>query len=115
MNDVRGVPPVDRTQRVLTDGAPVPSDDSHTALRNDGQQQGYIVLTEEERGKGWVRPYRDSYVHKTCGAVTKMGRALSETYARDPSFYNGTYCVGCRQHFPLAEFVWDGTQETVGS
>jgi hypothetical protein len=31
---------------------------------------------------GWIRPYRDSYIHDKCGALTKMGRALSETYAR---------------------------------
>lgn len=107
------IPPVDRSKQTLTDGTPVTAD--HRELRPDGQQKGYVVLSEDERAKGWVRPYRDSYVHSTCGVRTTMGRALAETYARDPSFYNGTFCAGCRTHFPLNEFVWDGTDEQVGS
>lgn len=80
-----------------------------------GQQKAYVVLSDEERAKGFVRPYRDSYVHNKCGTVTKMNREISETYARDPKFYNGTFCVHCRAHFPLDQFVWDGTKEQVGS
>ena len=108
-------PPVDRTQRTLTDGSPVPKDYSHTKDRGDGQQKGYIVLSAEERAKGFVRPVRQSYIHKPCGVVTHMGLALAETYARDPEFYNGTFCVGCRAHYPLDQFVWDGTDERVGT
>lgn len=106
-------PPVDRSQRVLTDGRPVTDD--HRELRADGQQKGYVVLTEAERAKGFVRPVRRTYRHLTCGAITSMGFALAETYARDPGFYSGTFCVSCKKHFPLDEFVWDGTQEKVGS
>lgn len=80
-----------------------------------GMQKAYVVLSDEERAKGWVRPYRDSYVHKTCGQSTKMARDLAETYARDPKFYSGTFCTGCRSHFPLDQFVWEGTTEVVGS
>lgn len=79
-----------------------------------GQQKGYVVLTEEERAKGFVRPVRYAYVHH-CGVVTRMGASIAETYARDPTFYNGTFCCGCKEHFPLNEFVWDGTNEIVGS
>ncbi|MNT85315.1 hypothetical protein D3C72_2254710 [compost metagenome] len=50
-----------------------------------------------------------------CGTVTTMGRALSETYARDPKFYGGTFCCYCNAHFPVGEFKWDGTDEVVGS
>ena len=50
-----------------------------------------------------------------CGALTSMGQALSETYAGDPKFYGATFCVGCNKHLPVAEFVWDGTNERVGS
>lgn len=142
-----------------------------------------MVLSEEERAKGFVRPYRDAYVHvgRTvdtkgeirpleegwegcsdtakehyskekgyaaylkypesespltgkflteqelnafiskksnvggCGALTSMGRALSETYARDPKFYGATFCCGCNKHLPVDEFTWDGTNEKVGS
>ncbi len=128
------------------------------------QQQVYLVLSEEERKKGFVRPYRDSYRHvgskpkypsrdlteeekerykgenyvlfeiypesmsprtgrfwtqkqleTGCGAVTKMGKDLSETYARNPHFYGATYCVGCQMHRPVAEFAWVTDGETVGS
>lgn len=80
-----------------------------------GQNDAYLVLSEEVRAQGFVRPVRDAYVHLTCGAVTTMGRALAETYARSPEFYGATYCVKCRLHRPVGEdgeFVWyedDGT------
>lgn len=131
------------------------------------QNAAYLVLSEEERAKGFVRPVRCSYVHvgkpgsvyplrdlspgerlrynadengwvkiecepdgevyrvwdqarldavgKGCGTVTTMGLALAETYAREPRFYGSTYCCGCSRHLRVEEFVWDGTQERVGS
>lgn len=129
------------------------------------QSEVYLVLSEEERAKGFVRPYRDSYHHvgyhpkfqlrdlteeekeryasedyvkfeiypesmaprtgrfwtqkqldqKGCGVITKMGRELSETYARNPHFYGTTYCVGCQMHRPVQEFVWTADGEVVGS
>lgn len=75
----------------------------------------YLVLSEEERAQGFVRPYRQSYIHTTCGTVTTMGQAIAETYARNPKFYAATYCAYCNMHRPLAEFTWDGTNEQVGS
>lgn len=51
-----------------------------------------------------------------CGHV--MAETIAETIARDPFFYSGTFCVGCRAHFPVGmngEFVWDGTAEKVGT
>jgi len=95
--------------RMRNKGAPQPIDPK------TGQHKAYYVLSEEERKKGWVRPYRTSYKHLKCGTVTKMGAALAETFAKDPSFYGATFCVNCREHLPLAEFVWDGTDEEVGS
>ena len=83
-----------------------------------GQQKEYVVLSEEERSRGFVRPVRRSYVHEKCGVVTTMGLALAETYAANPSFYSGTFCCGCGTHFPVGEdgeFVWDGTDEKVGT
>jgi hypothetical protein len=139
-----------------------------------GQNECYLVLSEEERAKGFIRPYRDSYIHRGryygdrieildkvyvseytkksyvamakvldsngeslgssyltqeeldqhrktggyirgCGALTRMGSAIAETYARNPKFYGATFCVGCNKHIGLHEFVWDGTNEVVGS
>jgi len=131
----------------------------------------YLVLSDAERAKGFVRPVRRSYVHvgtagpkhplrdltdeekerhgnygyvkfeaypesespvtgkfwtqagldrigKGCGTQTTMGQALAETYAREPGFYGSTYCCGCSMHRPVGaagEFIWDGTQERVGT
>lgn len=101
--------PVDRSAQILTDGSPVPEDRSHTKARADGQQEGYVVLSPEERIKGFVRPYRDAYRHLKCGKITTMGRSIAETYARNPGFYSGTFCASCGAHFPVGEageFVW---------
>lgn len=146
----------------LTDGSAVADD--HKELKPNGQQKGYVVLAPEERAKGFVRPYRTTYVHvgmrpkhptrplseveqerfkdcdyvlfeeypegespvsgrfwaqqdlhSGCNGSTTMGRAIAETYARDPKFYGSTFCVQCQKHLPLEEFVWLGTTETVGS
>ncbi len=120
-------PPVDRSARVLTDGRPV-TDDHREINPATGQQKAYVVLTAEERAKGFVRPVRRTYIHAGlnptmngiflikpgehgCGARTTMGEALAETYARDPYFYSGTFCSSCKEHRPLEEFIWpdDGT------
>ena len=109
--------PVDRTQRTLTDGSPVTPDHREIDPQT-GMQKGYVVLSAEERAKGFVRPVRRSYRHLTCGSVTTMGQALAETYARDPAFYSGTFCVACGSHFPVGDdgqFVWNGTDEKVGT
>ena len=82
------------------------------------QNEAYIVLSDAERAQGFVRPVRCSYIHETCGSVTKMGREIAETYARDPNFYGATYCVKCMKHRPVGpdgEFIWDGTTEKVGA
>ncbi|WP_222876666.1 hypothetical protein [Terrihabitans soli] len=120
---------MDRTQRTLTDGSPITPD--HRELQPSGQQKAYVVLSSEERSRGFVRPVRRSYVHtgvdpvmdgpviirlgkNGCGAATKMSNEIAETYARDPFFYSGTFCVGCGKHFPIGddgEFMWeDGTK-----
>jgi len=126
-------PPVDRTQRILSSGQPVTPD--HLEIDPvSKQQKGYIVLTAQERAKGFVRPVRTAYVHigkppegekfeypirkifpGGCGTRTTMELAIAETYARDPKFYTGAFCGDCRKHFPLDQFVWEGTTEQVGS
>ena len=78
------------------------------------QAETYLVLSDEERAKCFVRPVRQSYRHVTCGTVTTMGLVIAETYARDPHFYGGTYCVACSMHRPVGgdgEFEWlDGSK-----
>ena len=89
---------------------------ARAAQTNDtGQHESYIVLCPDERAKGFVRPYRDRYRHTQCGLVTTMGRALSETYARDPGFYSQTFCVHCNKHLPVSEFVWTADGQVLGS
>lgn len=151
--------------------------------KENGQNEAYLVLSPEERAKGFVRPLRHSYIHVGrkrleigeivsleskledasefaknhytkkngyaaflkysddklpvtgrfikedeleamnlnkpyvggCNGETTMGNALAETYARDPKFYSGTFCVHCSKHFPVDEFVWSNTNELVGS
>lgn len=56
----------------LTDGSPVTPDHREFDPATD-QQKGYVVLSAEERAKGFVRPVRRSYVHNKCGGLTKMG------------------------------------------
>jgi hypothetical protein len=107
----------DEPKTTLTDGRPVTPDHREIDPRT-GMQKGYVVLSEAERAKGFVRPVRRSYRHETCGTVTTMDRALAETYARDPTFYGATFCVGCGRHYPVGaegEFTWDGTSEKVGT
>ena len=107
---------IDRRNVQLVGGKPVPPDESHKKLDpKTGMQADYVVLTPEERAKGYVRPLRMMYTHLTCGNDTKMGFELAETYAVDPSFYTDTFCYHCRLHCPLHEFVWKGTTERVGS
>jgi len=111
------IPPVDRSQRA-TIGGMDPMGDDHRELKPNGQQRDYVILSPEERARGFVRPVRRSYVHLKCGGLTTMSLPLAETYARDPHFYSGTFCCGCGKHFtfgqPDGDFVWDGTTEKVG-
>lgn len=47
----------------LVNGSAVPEDRSHEKLKPNGQQEGYVVLSVEERAKGFVRPVRHAYIH----------------------------------------------------
>jgi len=111
---------VEEPRTTLSDGTQVYPE--HRRIVKDGprkgQQEGYVVLAEEERAKGFVRPVRRSYKHLVCGGVTTMGQTLAETYARKPDFYSSTFCAHCGAHFPVGEdgeFVWQGTEEKVGT
>lgn len=67
----------------------------------------YLILSDAERAKGFVRTVRRTYVHTVCGTATTMDQYIAETYARDPKFYGATYCVACQKHLPVEEFEWE--------
>lgn len=98
----------------LTSGVSVSVDDLAEATKVDPttkMQKAYVILSAEERAKGFVRPVRRSYRHLTCRGTTTMGQSLAETYAAKPTFYSGTFCSTCQDHFsvgppPDGEFVW---------
>jgi hypothetical protein len=100
-----------------------PTDPDLRKHRADGQQEVYLVLSEEERAKGFIRPVRYAYKHLACGGITTMEQALCETYARDPKFYGGTFCCNCGKHFRLQDsnivgewaFEWRPEGDPVGS
>lgn len=84
----------------------------------DGQHADHYVMSPEELAQGYVEPVREKYVHTKCGVVTRMPRLCAETYARDPSYYGKTFCCGCGDYFPVGEdgeFVWDGSDQKVGT
>jgi hypothetical protein len=82
-----------------------PNEARNSKILPSGQQEKYVILSDEERAKGFVRPVRRSYVHVACGTETTMGLAIAQTYARNPKFYGGTFCCACGKHFPLE--YWD--------
>jgi hypothetical protein len=145
---IANLPPVDRSAFCTTNGK-TPEEVRASQKGETGMHDGYIVLCDAERAKGFQRPYRDRYEHVGarlgcddykrpegvmggpclncgqsqpehirrggCHTVTTMGRALSETYARDPKFYGATFCCACGVHRPVAEFVWTADGQEVGS
>jgi len=46
--------------------------------RGDGQNEKYLVLSDEERAKGFVRPVRRSYVHAGAPGPTYELRDLTQ-------------------------------------
>jgi hypothetical protein len=84
-------------------------------IGTNGQMETYLILSDEERAKGYVRPVRKTYVHKKCGGVTKIfAREIAESFARDPKMYTHTFCCTCKDHLPVSEFIWQGTNILVG-
>jgi hypothetical protein len=102
----------------VTDDPADPRLSHGTDTERVAQAEVYLVLSDEERARGYLRPVRSAYVHTVCGTVTTMGRAIAETYARQPDFYGATYCVHCAMHRPVGEhgeFVWQDTDIKVGT
>lgn len=68
-------------------------------------------------GRFWKQEQLDN-IDKGCGCRTLMPNAIAETYARSPGYYGSTFCCGCGTYLPVGrdgEFVWDGTDERVGT
>lgn len=100
--------------KTMVGGEPVKA--NHREIKDNGQQKGYVVLSKEERDKGFIRKLRRTYTHKTCGKNTTIhSDEIAETFAREPTFYSGTFCASCREHFALNEFKWINTDEMVGT
>lgn len=77
--------------------------------RDDGQFENHPTKDTGE----FVQPVRSAYVHDECGATTRMGTDLAESFARDPHQYGKTFCAGCGDYYPLDEFTWNGTDQTL--
>ena len=102
---------IDELNKLTTKGITAdPKDPDLDKIRDNGQQEVYLVLSAEERAKGFVRPVRRTYEHISCGTTTTMGQSIAETYARDPKFYGATFCCKCGAHFPLWKQVGDSVQ-----
>lgn len=81
-----------------------------------GQQKGYEVIAKDERiERGFQRPVRQTYRHLSCDGETTMALPIAQTFAVDPTFYEGTFCLRCKQHFLLAEFIWSDDGTPMGS
>jgi len=83
-----------------------------------GQLDSYSAL--EDQGQELVRGLRYKYVHvggeSPCGTMTRINsEPIARTFAIDPKYYSATFCMHCNLHLPVGEFVWDGTEELVGS
>lgn len=134
------VPAVDRTKTTLTDGSPVTPD--HRAIDpRTGQQRGYVVLSAEERARGFVRPLRRTYTHVGSSGPKYPLRDLTpeekerhadrgyvkfELYPESESPTTGRYWTqaqldrhgrGCGgdTSMGVALAVWQGTSERLGS
>ena len=87
-------------------------------------QYGYVKYEQYPKsascvvGRYWTQAMLDAATKGGCGTLTTMSRDIAETYASAPNFYGGTFCCGCGKHLPVGEqgeFVWDGTEERVGT
>lgn len=77
------VPPADHSAQVTTDGRSV--DEVREEQRAEGNKlhTSYIILSDEERAKGFVRPVRRSYLHVgTSGPVNPLTDLTPEQIER---------------------------------
>ena len=72
-------------QTTLTDGSPVTPDHREIDPRT-GMQKGYVVLSSEERAKGFVRPVRRTYQHVGTRPANPLRELDSEEHERYDKF-----------------------------
>jgi hypothetical protein len=75
----------------------------------------YEEYPEDEDSAACGRFWTEADLNSGCGSTTVMSQQLAETYARDPKFYGATFCYNCGKHLPVQEFMWNCTDEVVGS
>jgi len=90
------------------------SDFDYGTKRPDGQYERHPG-DPERATKERIRPFRTQYKHEKCGVVTSMPEHCAETYSVNPTFYSRTFCCGCGDYFPVAEFTWLDDGSKVGS
>lgn len=83
---IANVPPVDRSKVCTTSGEPAAKVRAEQT-EDTGQHKSYIVLCEDERKKGFVRPYRDTYKH--------VGLRLGCDDYKRPDGVMGGPCLNC--------------------
>lgn len=84
------------------------------------KDDGYVKYEEYPKSE---RPHLGRYwtqrdLTSGCNSRTTMPQKIAETYAAKPGFYGSTFCCTCGDYFPVGasgEFVWEGTEEKVGT
>ena len=84
----------DEPKLCTTNGKPV-AEVRASQTNETGQHDGYIVLCPDERAKGFVRPYRDSYKH--------VGRLRGCADYTRPKGIMGGPCLNCGKPQPAGE------------
>jgi hypothetical protein len=103
-----GAPPVDTSARTLTDGSPV-TDDHREIDAATGQQKGYVVLSAEERARGFVRPVRRTYIHVGWPAPDNLRDLIPEEAKRYAAYGYAKYQEYPPERSPVTGRYW--TQE----
>jgi hypothetical protein len=64
-----------------------PNNPCLNTLKGEGQQnECYLILSDEERAKGFVRPYRDSYIHRGKNIKFPKGSTLRELTKKNTKY-----------------------------
>jgi hypothetical protein len=83
--------------------------------KKEYQDEGWVKFEAYPSGSPVIGRFWTQRELDVCDGVTTMNITIAETYSRNPKFYGSTYCVKCCMHRPVEEFVWEGTEERVGS